>query len=71
MEKKRKKYTKKTKLHELLKDEKAVKVLTSKGIHCIGCPMAMLENIEEGCKAHGLNVDKVVEELNKKIRKRK
>jgi len=40
------------------------------GMACIGCPMAMQETIEQGCKAHGINVKKFLEELNKKIKEK-
>ncbi len=36
-------------------------------LHCIGCPLAFLETLEEGLKLHGLNdeeIDKLVEKLN-------
>ena len=60
-----KKYTKKTKFNELLKDEKAVEILMEKGMHCFGCPFSQVETLEQGCKAHGLKVEKVLKELNK------
>ena len=63
-----KKLAKKTKLSELVKNEKAVKVLFESGLGCIGCPMAMEETLEEGCLAHGMNdkdIDKLVKKLNK------
>ena len=66
-----KKYTKKTKLAELMNDEKAVEVLMKKGIYCLGCPMAMSETLEQGAEAHGLDVEKVLEELNKNKGKKK
>lgn len=50
-------------------NEKAVEVLMDSGMGCIGCPMAMQETIEEGCKAHGMSnkdIDKLIEKLNKK-----
>ena len=43
-------------------------VLMEKGMHCIGCPMSQMESLEDGIKAHGLNVDEIVKELNKKIK---
>ena len=46
-----------------------IPVLMKTGMHCIGCPMAMQETLEEGLSAHGLDVDKVIEELNKLVRK--
>lgn len=65
------KYTKKTKLTELMKDKKAVEVLMKRGIYCLGCPMAMSETLEQGCSAHGLDVEEVLEELNKNKGKKK
>lgn len=35
---------------------------------CMGCPMAMSETIEQGCKAHGINVKKFLAELNKRAK---
>ena len=64
-----KKYTKKTKLAELLDDKKSVDVMMSKGIYCMGCPMASQESIEEGCQAHGLDVEKTLKELNQDKKK--
>ena len=37
------------------------------GMHCIGCPMAMEESLEQGAEAHGLDVDELVEKINKKL----
>lgn len=45
----------------------AVKTLMNKGMHCIGCPMAQMESLEDGANAHGLDADKLVKELNEKI----
>ncbi len=70
MKKKKVKITKKMKLQELLQFPEAVEILMSKGISCLGCPMAMMETLEQGCEAHGLNPDKIVDELNKKLRKK-
>ena len=43
---------------------KAAKKLAEKGMFCCGCPMAMMETIEQGAKAHGIDPDKLVKELN-------
>ena len=40
------------------------------GLHCIGCMAASMETLEEGALTHGMTEDqinKMVEELNKKI----
>ena len=44
-------------------------VFISHGMHCIGCPMAMQETLNEGAIAHGLDPDKLTEELNKKLKR--
>lgn len=36
------------------------------GMHCIGCPAARGESIEDGAKAHGLD-DKKIKELVKSL----
>lgn len=61
-----KKYTKKTKFSELMKDEKAVEILMNKGMHCFGCAFAQFETLEQGCGGHEIDVDEVLKELNKK-----
>ena len=34
------------------------------GMHCIGCPSAQGESLEEACLVHGIDVDVLVERLN-------
>lgn len=41
-----------------------VKVLAKYNLGCVGCMGAQNESLEQGCKAHGLNVDEVVKDLN-------
>jgi len=61
------KITKKTTLNKILmKNEKAAKTLFESGLTCVGCPMAMQETIERGCKAHGMS-NKKIGELIKKL----
>jgi len=63
------KITQKTKLSELLeKNPDAAEVLFEAGMGCVGCPMAMQETLEEGCKAHGMSkkkIGEIVEKLNR------
>ena len=37
------------------------------GMHCLGCPSARGETIEEACAVHGTNADELVEKLNNHI----
>jgi hybrid cluster-associated redox disulfide protein len=40
--------------------------LAEKGMFCGGCPMAMFETIDQGAMAHGVDVNKLLKELNGK-----
>jgi len=65
MAKKRtKKYTRKTKFSELIKDERAVEILMKEGMGCVGCVFAQVETLEQGCISHGVDVDKILKKLN-------
>lgn len=35
------------------------------GLHCIGCPAAPSETIEEAVKLHRIDLDKLLDDLNK------
>lgn len=34
------------------------------GMHCLGCPSASGESIEDACAVHGVNADELVDKLN-------
>lgn len=34
------------------------------GMHCLGCPHATAESIEDACAAHGMDPDALVDKLN-------
>ena len=42
----------------------AAKVLAKYNLGCIGCMGAEAESLEQGCRAHGLDVDELLQELN-------
>ena len=44
--------------------EKA-EILLNAGMHCLGCPASQAETLEEACEVHGIDVEELVEELNK------
>ncbi len=59
------KITKKTTFGELLeKKPELAKKLAERGLFCGGCPMAMIETIEQGCCMHGIDVGELLDELN-------
>jgi hybrid cluster-associated redox disulfide protein len=64
------KITKKMTFADVLKKHpETAEIFMQEGLYCIGCPMAMMETIEQGCGAHGIDPDKLVEKLNKKLQK--
>lgn len=34
------------------------------GMHCLGCPSARGESIEQACEVHGTDADALVEKIN-------
>ena len=46
-------------------EENAPEILMSFGMGCIGCPSAQAESIEDAAKVHGLNLETLLEALNK------
>ena len=34
------------------------------GMHCLGCPSARGESIEQACAVHGTDADELVEKIN-------
>lgn len=68
-ENEKEKITKKTMISTLVRENpEAAEKLLETGMHCVGCPMAMQETIEQGCLAHGMSekeIEELVEEMNK------
>ena len=55
-----------TKIGELLeKAPEKAEILLNAGMHCLGCPASQAETIEEACKVHGIDVEELLEEINK------
>jgi len=60
-----KKITKKMNFNEILElKPDSAEILINVGMHCIGCPMAQMETLEEGCIAHGIDVNEILKKLN-------
>ncbi|MBQ8088538.1 MAG: DUF1858 domain-containing protein [Clostridia bacterium] len=45
-------------------DRQTAPIMMSYGMHCMGCPMAMMESLEMACAGHGADADALVKELN-------
>ena len=62
------KITKEMTFGEVLKKyPQTVKTFFEYGMHCFGCHIAVSETIEQGALAHGVNVDQLMEDLNKTV----
>ena len=44
-----------------------IEVFQKYGFGCIGCAAARFENLEAGAKVHGIDVNKMVDDLNAAI----
>ena len=55
-----------TTIREILeKAPEKAELLLEVGMHCLGCPASQMETLEEACAVHGIDVNEVVEKLNK------
>ena len=41
-----------------------IAVFFQHGLGCVGCAAAQFENIEQGAKAHGIDIDALIQALN-------
>lgn len=41
-----------------------IPILLGAGMHCIGCPSAQGESLEEAAMVHGLNADELIIDIN-------
>lgn len=52
-------------IHEIIEiDPGNAAILMAAGMHCVGCPSAAMESLEEACMVHGMNVDEVIVSIN-------
>ncbi|NBG89202.1 DUF1858 domain-containing protein [Isachenkonia alkalipeptolytica] len=59
------KITKEMTIMDVLKmDQGLAEIFMKHGLHCLGCPGATMESIEDAGKVHGIDSDKLVAELN-------
>ncbi len=74
MTEKKKKFTKDTKLEEVM-TQKYADILVKYKMPCIGCPMARMEagqlTLGQISKNYGLDLEGLLEELNKKAKENK
>lgn len=52
-------------MHELIPQ-----MLMRAGMHCLGCPSAQGESLEEACMVHGIDCDDLVAKMNEVLAER-
>ena len=58
--------TKTMSIGEVLRiDRNTAPIFMQYGMHCLGCPHATAESIEQAGMVHGVDVDQLVDALNK------
>ena len=57
--------TKDMTIGEILRTNPAVApILLEAGMHCLGCPSASGESVEQACLVHGADCDALIEKIN-------
>lgn len=49
------------------KHPEAIPVLQEMGMHCLGCPSAQFESLEQACLVHGKDVDLIVKKIGESL----
>lgn len=50
-------------------NENIIPVLLDIGMHCLGCPSAQAETLEEAAMVHGIEPDVLMEKINAQVGK--
>ncbi len=48
----------------LMMDRGTAQIFMKHGMHCLGCPAAAGESIDQASAVHGIDADKLVDDLN-------
>ncbi len=57
--------TKDMTINEICKvNQNIIAILLNAGMHCVGCPSAQGETLEEAAMVHGLDADQLVNQIN-------
>ncbi len=48
--------------------EAAAPIFFGMGMHCLGCPSARGESIEQACMVHGVDAEDIVAKLNEALK---
>ncbi len=48
----------------LMMDRGTAPIFVRHGMYCLGCPSSSGESIEDACAVHGIDADKLIDDLN-------
>lgn len=66
-----KQVTKDMLIHQIIEiDPGNAAILMASGMHCVGCPSAAMESLEEACMVHGMDVNEVITSINDYLSKK-
>lgn len=52
-------------IHDIIQaDAEIIPILLDAGMHCVGCPSAQGESLEEACMVHGIDADSLTNVIN-------
>lgn len=51
----------------LNQNENIAPILLQAGMHCLGCPSARSETLEQACSVHNLDCEKILSDINKLV----
>lgn len=52
------------------KHPETMQVFEQHGLGCIGCQAALFENIEQGAEVHGVDINGLINDLNRAVAKK-
>lgn len=47
----------------ITKEPNVVPILLGAGMHCLGCPSAQMESLEEAAMVHGINIEELMKAI--------
>ncbi len=47
-------------------DQTIIPILMEAGMHCVGCPSAQGESLEEAAMVHGMDIDALLKAINER-----
>jgi hybrid cluster-associated redox disulfide protein len=53
----------------MTKKPEVIPILMEAGMHCVSCPAALMETLEEAAIVHGMNIDELMEYIEESLKR--